>query len=268
MKKKNIILTIILIISLIILAVLSSLTYKNIKSYQDSQSSINSELKFAQYNSDTVFSIDKITYFSSANSNIATNSNSSFAISDLYQYTDIAIFLKPNSDNLTSKNTLKTVLISDINFSLKPSQGKPSLYYKNLNDFATAKFSKENLINESISFDTTSENKIDYSKPILYNNCANPISLCYVNSDIQKEYTLDKSVSNISHNGTLLKYCGITLNSIACKLSFIITITNNINETYECPITLNIPLSTESNTIYDGSLTLKDSTNYKFIRTN
>ena len=43
-------------------------------------------------------------------------------------------------------------------------------------------------------------------------------------------------------------------------------LTNNLNETYYCPITINIPLSTESNTIYDGNLTLKDSTNYKFIR--
>ena len=30
------------------------------------------------------------------------------------------------------------------------------------------------------------ENDIDYSKPILYNNCANPITLCYVNSNIKK----------------------------------------------------------------------------------
>ena len=144
--------------------------------------------------------------------------------------------------------------------------GTPSLYYKNINQFATSKYDTTYLINDSITFDTTSENSIDYTKPVLYNNCANPITLCYVNSNIQNEYTLNNDVLNISHNGSLLKSCGIALNSIACKLSFDITIVNNLNETYYCPITLNIPLSTESSTIYDGNLTIKDSVDYSFIK--
>ena len=75
-----------------------------------------------------------------------------------------------------------------------------------------------------------------------------------------------KSVSNISHNGSLLKSCGITLNSISSKMSFTITITNNLDEVYFCPVVIDIPLSTEKTTIYDGSLTLKDTVDYKFIR--
>ena len=266
MKKKLIILIIITIILTIILGILVNYTYKSFKAYAASQSFLNSSLKFQEANEKTIFSINKITYFSNCNAEISTNSNSSFTISDLYQYTDIAIFLNPNSENLTSKNTIKSVILENIKFSLPPSIGKPSLYYKNINDFAKPTFLKENLINEAITFYTTSEDKIDYTKPILYNNCANPITLCYVNSGIQDKLTLSNNVSNLSHDGTLLKKCGITLNSIACKISFIVTITNYLNETYSCPITLNIPLSTESNTIYDGNLTLKDSTNYKFIR--
>ena len=79
---------------------------------------------------------------------------------------------------------------------------------------------------------------------------------------------MNNAISNISHNGSLLKSCGITLNSIACNLSFDLTIVNNLDETYSCPVTLNIPLSTEMSTIYDGSLTFKESLEYKFIRTN
>lgn len=266
MKKKNIILTIIFALFFIIFIVLFGITYKTVKNHSISEKYLNSALKFQEYNSETIFLIDKITYFSSADANIETNSNSSFQISNLIQYTDIAISLKPYSETLTGKNTLKTVLLSNIEFSLNPSSGTPNLYYKNINDFATPKFSKKNLIENSIIFQTTSENKINYSEPILYNNCANPITLCYVNSNIQNEYTLDSNISNISHNGSLLKSCKVTLNSIACKLSFVITITNNLNENYECPITLNIPLSTEISTIYDGNLTLKDNVNYKFIR--
>lgn len=66
--------------------------------------------------------------------------------------------------------------------------------------------------------------------------------------------------------GSLLKHCNITLNSIACKISFLITIVNNLDETYTCPVILNIPLSSESSTIYDGHLVLTDKTDYNFIK--
>lgn len=265
-EKKNIIFWVVFTVFAMLLIVLSGLAYRTVNAYIVGKKCSDSLLKFQEYNSENIFSINKITYFSSANAKIETNSNSSFTVSGLYQYTDIAIFLNPNSETLTSKNTLKSVVISDIKFSVPPSAGKPNLYYKKLSDFATPKFSTDNLIKDSITFETTSENKIDYSKPILYNNCANPITLCYVNSNIQKDYTLSNNVSNIAHNGALLKSCGITLNSISCKISFNVTITNNLDETYTCPVTLNIPLSTENSTVYDGSLTLKDATDYNFIR--
>ena len=266
--KKNVALTLVLLIFIILLAVLLVFTYNTAKSYALSDSCLNYELAFSEKNQKNIFSIDKITYFSSANANIATNSNSSFTVSNLYQYTDIAFFINPNSDKLTEKNTLKSVELTDIEFVTTPSSGKPNLYYKNLNDFATSKFSEDNVINSTITFETTSENSIDYSKPVLYNNCANPITICYVNSNIIDNYTLSNDVSNIAHNGALLKSCGITLNSIASKITLNIKITNNLDEIYICPLTLDIPLSTENATIYDGSLTLKDNVDYKFIRIN
>ena len=266
MKNKNVILLILVIFCLIVLAVLSGLTYKTVKSYYASIDFLDSVLKFEEEYCEDVFSIDKITFFSGCDAEIETNSNSSFTISDLFQYTDIAIFINPSSETLTAKNTLKTVILDDIEFYLKPSYGTQNLYYKNINDFATNKFSDENLIQNKIIFEATSDDKIDFSKPVLYNNCANPITLCYVNSKIKDSYTFDSSISNISHNGSLLKACSITLNSISCKLKFTVSITNNLDEVYTCPVNLSIPLSTENSTIYDGSLTLKDNTNYKFIK--
>ena len=187
---------------------------------------------------------------------------------DLYQYTDIAIFLnnQVEDENFTAENTLKSVKLSHINFSLTPSVGTPSLYLKNINDFTKNSYEENNKIENTLSFEISSEDEIDYSQPILYNNCANPITLCYVNSNLKTDYTLTDNISNISYDGSLLKNCNITLNSIACKLSFLITIVNNLDEVYTCPMTLTIPLSTESSTVYDGNLIIEDSTDYDFVK--
>jgi len=268
MHKKTRIITILLIIFTIILIVLSLIFFKSLENKKDG---VDSYLEFANENEKPIFSIDKITYFSNCSADISTNTNSSFTISDLYQYTDIALFINNHIEEFdgeyTAENTLKSVTLNNIDFSLKPNYGTPNLYYKNMNDFAKSSFDTNNLINDKITFETTSEDEIDYSKPILYNNCANPITLCYVNSKIKDSYTLSAEIENLEHNGSLLKTCGITLNSISCQVSLVVNITNNLDETFTCPLTLNIPLSTESSTIYDGNLTLKDSTNYNFIKT-
>ena len=87
------------------------------------------------------------------------------------------------------------------------------------------------------------------------------------NSNLKSDYTLSDNLSHISYDGSLLKRCFITLNSIACKLSFTITITNNLDEVYSCPFVLTLPLSTENSTIYNGSLILDSKENYNFIKT-
>ena len=266
MKRTNIILTIIIAISILILALLLAITYNNIQTYNSSTVFLKSMLDFTSNNNEEIFTIDKITFFSSSDAEISTNSNSVFTISNLYQFTDIALFISPVKEDFTQKNTIKSVQIEQIKFSTMPDIGTPNLYYKNINNFSTPKYEKENLITDSLTFETTSENTLDYSKPILYNNLANPITLCYVNSGIKKNHTLFNNVSNISHNGTLLKTCGITLNSITCKIDFIVKAINNLDEEYICPISLNIPLSTEESTIYDGNLIVKDNVSYRFIK--
>lgn len=266
--KKTIILSFIFLICITLLIVLTPIAVRTIKVRACSDDCVDSILQFQQNNEETLFSIEKITYFSSCNASGDTNSNSSFTISDLYQYTDIAIFLNPVSEQLTKKNTLKSVTISEINYDVVPSIGKQNIYYKGLSDFAKPQFSEDNLIMDSIKFETTSDSSIDYSKPVLYNNCANPITLCYVNSDLKEKYTFSNDISNLTYNGSLLKMCGITLSSLNCQIGFTITITNNLDEIYSCPLILNIPLSTEQNTIYDGTLIVKDTVNYKFIRVN
>lgn len=264
MRKKKIIFYVLLILSLILLIILSIISVKELKKKVVANKCMQNAYNFE---SSSPFSINKIVYFSSANCTTNINPNSSFNISNLHQYTDIAIFINNNADgNFTAKNTLKNVSLSNINFSLSPSIGTPNLYFKNLNNFASDNYDEKNKIEDKIEFATSSEDTIDYSLPVLFNNCANPVTLSYVNSNLISDYTLGDTISNISYDGSLLKNCNITLNSIACKISFLITIVNNLDEVYECPMTLSIPLSTESSTIYDGSLILNSSLDYNFIK--
>lgn len=264
MRKKKIVFFILLIVSLILLIVLSIISLREMQIKMLSSNCMQKEMNF---DSSSPFSINKIVYFSSAHSDSNINSNSSFTLSNLYQYTDMAIFINNNANGeFTAKNTFKSVKISDIKYNLKPSIGSPNLYYKNINNFATNSFEENSKIEDNLNFEISSEDEIDYSTPTLFNNSANPITLCYVNSNIKSNYTLTDNISNISYNGSLLKTCNVTLNSIACKLSFLITIVNNLDEVYTCPMILNIPLSTENSTIYDGNLTITDSTNYNFVK--
>ena len=206
-------------------------------------------LSLAQKNEETIFTINNITFFSSSDSNSEIQSNSSLKLNNLYQYTDIAIFLTPLGENLTYKNTLKDVYIDNINFSKSPTDGTASLYYKNINKYATSEYNEENLIENELHFNISSEENEELSLPILYNNCANPITLCYVNKNIKTDYTLPDAFTQITYDGSLLKKCGVPLSSIACSFSFDIHITNNIDQEFICPIYIEIPLEQKERNI-------------------
>lgn len=269
MNKKLIFFTIVMSILLIVLTIFCYINFWD--KYHNKKSFENSILTTSEKDKNSIFSVDKIVYFSSCNANCDIASNASLTISNLYQYTDIAIFINnhaTNENEYTLENTLKNVVINDIKFDLLPSVGTPNLYYKGLNDFASPLYNNQNLIfTDSFDFSITSEDEIDYSTPTLYNNCANPITFCYVNSNIKDNCTVP-DVSSVLYNGNLLKKCNITLNSISCRISFKIDITNNLDEKYTCPFILQIPLSSESSTIYDGNLILKSDTNYSFMLTS
>ena len=264
MKKKNIIhysLVILIFIVFVYLLIVFFQFYKNKTSFE------NNILELSNKNNDPVFSINNITLFSSCNADTEIKSNSNFTLKNLYQYTDIAIFINNtvSSNELTPENTLKEVYIDNINFSTSPELGQPELFYKNINIFSKPIFDKENKIESNLNFSVTSENNIDYDSPTLYNNCANPITLSYVNNNIKSNYKINTS-NAITYDGSLLKNCSILLNSISCSISFDIFITNNLGSKYKCPITVDIPLETDSQSIYNGNLIKKDTNQYIFYR--
>ena len=95
MQKKKILFYAIFILLFLILIFLAIISIKQIKTKIIADKNIEKTLNTDIY---SPFSINKIVYFSSANSTSSINANSSFNISNLYQYTDIAIFLNNNAN--------------------------------------------------------------------------------------------------------------------------------------------------------------------------
>ena len=260
MNQKTLIL--LCIVSIIILVILVFSVYKI---YYNKYKFEKDVLLLSEKNEKTVFSIDKITFFSSCNAVNSSNSTSEIQIDNLYQYTDIAIFLNNNSEEFNSENTLKKVWIENIKFGTKPELGTPNLFYQNINNFAKNELLQENALTDYLEFTISSNEEEDLSYPTLYNNCANPITLRYQNQNIKNNYTISDA-SSITYDGSLLKDCDILLNSISCSLSFDIYIVNNLNQEFKSSVYLDIPLSDETNSIYDGQYMITQNTDYPFLR--
>ena len=265
MKKTKIILTIITIILICVVIFLAFLIFQKYVLKKNFEDDI---LSFADKNQSTIFVVDSITLFSSADVSYKTNTANNFTIQNLYQYTDIALFIKNTSDKDTLENTLKKVYIENIQFSNTPKLGEPSLYFKSINAFSKSDITEENKITDAFEFTVSSSDEADLSTPTLYNNLANPLTLSYVNSNIKSDYTITDISSPITYDGSLLQKCNINLEDISCNLSFDIYITNNLDEDFKTTVSIDIPLSSEDKTILDGNLTIKQDTNYTFYRYN
>ena len=205
-------------------------------------------------------------FFSSCDSKNKTTSQTNFTIENLYAYTDIAIFIDNGQKEISSENTLKNVKITNIKFTKKPGIGNGNIYYKNVNNFAKSEINEKNKIENELQFETTSENETNLDKPILYNNCANPITLSYINQNIKTDYTMTDTQNPITYNGKLLKRCGISINSISTSISFDIEIENNKNQKFKTTVYFDIPYEDTDKSIYDGSIVVEKNTNFNFYR--
>ena len=263
MDRKKIILSIIAIILLIIVIWLGSLVFNKYVLKKNFESSI---LSFADKNKSTIFEINNISLFSSCDAKNKNITASNYTIENLYQYTDIAIFISNNSVEKNLENTFKKLSIENIKFLNPPSSGQPNLYFKSINNYSKSDIVDDNIINDIFDFEITSEDEVNLDNPVLYNNLANPITLSYVNSNIKSDYTITDTSSPITYDGSLLKKCNVPLSSISCKLSFDIFITNNLDQEFKSSIYIDIPLGNDNKTIYDGNINLKQNTNFKFFR--
>ena len=246
-KKKNIYIIIICVLFII----LTFITFKIINKKK---------------NEKTIFSINKILFFSSSDSKNKTSTGSNFTIENLYTYTDIAIFINTNSEEQTLENTLKSLRITNIKYKETPTIGEPNLYYKSVQNFAKSEIEEENKIENELNFEITSEEKTNFDKPILYNNCANPITLSYINQNIKTDYTIIDTTNPITYDGTLLKKCAVPLSSLKTQIYLEIEIENNKTQKFRTNINIDIPYQDDEKSIYDGNLIVKREVNNNFYR--
>ena len=263
MKKGKFILT---IITILLFFVVIFLAFLVIQKYILKKNFENDMLSFANKNQSTIFTVDSITLFSSADAGYKTNTANNFTIQNLYQYTDIAVFIKNTAEEDTLENTLKKVTIENIQFTNTPNLGEPKLYFKGINNFAKSDIVEDNLITDSFEFTISSSDEADLNTPTLYNNLANPLTFSYVNSNIKSDYTITDISSPITYDGSLLQKCNVNLEDIQCSLSFDILITNNLDQDFKTTVSIDIPLTSEDSSILDGNLTVKNDTTYQFYR--
>lgn len=266
MKKdinKKIVLTIITIILFFVVLLLAYLVFYK---YFLKKNFENTVLDFSSKNQETIFEINNVTFFSSCDAKNKSASSSNFTIENLYQFTDMAFFISSPKEEKTLENTLKSLYIDNITFSKKPNLGNANLYYKNFYNFAKSDIVDNNLISNKLDFNISSEDEANLDIPTLYNNLANPIVLSYVNTNIKTDYTITNTNSPITYDGSLLKKCEVLLNSIRASLSFDVYLTNNLDQEFKTTITIDIPLESDNESIYDGSVTLKKDSNFIFYR--
>lgn len=263
LNKKLKIASIITLLLLIFALVLANLLFTRIYLKQAFE---NSVMNFSKKNESTIFQIKNITFFSSCDAKNKNISSSNFTIENLYQYTDMALFISSPNPEKGLENTLKSVYIDNIKFTKTPELGIPNLYYKNIENFAKSEIVDTNVINDRLDFSISSDDVTNLDSPVLYNNLANPIVLSFVNQNIKSDYTITDTSKAITYDGSLLKRCEILLNSIRTSISFDIYITNNLNQEFKCSVFVDIPIDTDSSSLYDGTITLKKDTNYIFYR--
>ena len=266
-KRNKFITKLIITIALLVLCIVTIVEILKVYKINDDFSNYIDEL--SRLNSKTVFSIDRIYLYSSAD---ATSNETTKPVWDLniFQFTDIALFINNRADEgVTYENTIKELKIDNIKFNNLQS-GTPSLYYKNVNDFAKMTNIDENKINDSLAFNVINSGDADYSKPVIYSNCQNPITLEYVNSNMEENTVISDISTPLTYDGSLLKKGGILLSQMECTLSFTITIINNYNQKFVATIYIDIPLedSMSGENIYDGKLikNIENTNLVKFIR--
>lgn len=268
LKRKNffikLAITIVLTIFCIILVINTIKVNLTNKKFADQISDIS------KINSQTIFSIDRIYLYSSADAK-SNETNKPIWDLDIYQFTDIALYINNrDEDGVTYSNTIKELSIDNVRFN-NLETGTPKLYYKNVEEFAKLDIIEENEITDKLDFNIVNSGTVDYAKPILYSNCQNPITLEYVNSKMKEETKITDISTPLTYDGSLLKKSGILLSKIGCMLSFRVTIINNYDQKFEATVYIDIPIEDKFNNtnIYDGKVikNIENTNIVKFIRT-
>ena len=247
--KHLIIVTFIILLLTILIAILYSKMVDNIKIN-------NLKLEnFAKENEKHIFKINKIVLYSNVDV-IDESEKKSLQNISLSQYTDIAIYIDNTilSNDLSAKNTIKEMYIENIKIDTLSSNGEKILNYKN--SYAFGKYRNLEMAESKIRFNILSDNinnlEEEYNNPTFYTDCSNPITLGYVNKNVVTNYRIRANDKKVSFDGAILDKANIALDVLNNKISFSITIINNLDEKFVCNVCIDNNLENEDGGLYTG----------------
>ena len=233
----------------------------------------NEMVEISDGNENTIFSIQKIVLYSSANA-IDNSKNQSLSDMSISQYTDLSIYIDNSQSisDMTDENTIKELYIDNIVITSDSDLGTKILNYKNPLKFGEYK-ELEQPNNNRIDFkiiNTNEENENNnYDDATFYTDCSNPITLGYLNKDILTNYSVSDNSKSVSFNGKVLKEANINLEDINYTLNFTIHIVNKLNQNFSYNMKLDINLDDDNGGIYNGYVYKGKTTSggeYKFLR--
>ena len=233
----------------------------------------NQMIEIADENENSIFNVQKILLYSSANA-ISNSKDQSLKDMSICQYTDLSIYIdnSQSSSELTDENSVKELYIDNIVMTSNVDKGTKILNYKNsfnVGKYTDIKQPENNRIDFKI-INTNQENENhNYDEPTFYTDCSNPITLGYLNKDILTNYSVTDDSKSISFNGKVLKEANINLEDINYTLRFTIHIVNNLNQTFAYNMKLDVNLDDNNGGIYNGYIYKSKCTSgneYRFFR--
>lgn len=267
-KKNNDTRSKLIAITILILVLIAMLVYTLIR-FVTSNKFAEDINEIWKLNSKTIFSIDNIYMYSSADADSNEEDRAIWNL-NVHQYTDIAIYINNRSEeSLNYENSIKEMYIENVKFS-NLQKGTPSLAFEDIQNFGKFSNIEENIIGDRLEYKILNDGDLDYSKPQIYADCSNPIILEYANKNIKEDEIISDIDTDLIFNGELLRRTGVFLDDIKCTVSFIITIINNYNQKFVANVYLEIPLedTQTGESIYSGKQVKKIQVpNYiKFFR--
>ena len=137
MKQKILAIIIIALFAIILGGYAISTVYMNKKFAEEVDA-------FYMLNAKTVFSIDEIYLYSSANA-VENDETRPIWNLNLYQYTDIAITINNRSEEtLNYENSIKELYIDNISYT-PVEKGEQNLYFKDVNEFGKGNIAEERI---------------------------------------------------------------------------------------------------------------------------
>lgn len=174
--------------------------------------------------------VNKIICYSSAN---AVNSSEKLKENwevDIYQYTDIAIYIQK-----ISGINIEAVYLDNIEINKKPILGDANIHRKNIQDFAKNMLIED--VEDKIELKVSVEGENDFLQ-----NCINPITISYINKDIKQNYIIPNTSQQISFDENILKKALILEEEIEAQISFDINIIDSEQNKYNTKIIIDIPI--------------------------